>query len=269
VVLDDAARAPADIARVLRRCLEDSRPVYIELPRDMVGAECAPVAAASPSPVDADAVAACADEIMERLGRAQRPMVMVGVELRRYRLEDKVTLLTRRLGLPVATSFMGRGLLADRQAPLIGTYMGLAGDAAVTEAIEESDALLLLGVIISDTNFGVSARHVDMRGAIVAAERQVRLGFHVYEDVPLADLIDALLVRADRTSRHRHGGQRYVRCPRPHVDRRRHGRLPVCGHGHPPHADGGARLLRDRGIRCPRWPRPAGRQRRKAADTGR
>ena len=194
-VLDDAARAPADIARVLRRCLEDSRPVYIELPRDMVGAECAPVAAAPPSPVDADAVAACADEIMERLRRARRPMVMAGVELRRYRLEDKVTLLARRLGLPVATSFMGRGLLADPQAPLIGNYMGLAGDAAVTEAVEGSDALLLLGVIISDTNFGVSARHVDMRGAIVAAEREVRLGFHVYADVPLVDLIDALLVR--------------------------------------------------------------------------
>lgn len=195
-VLDDAARAPADIARVLRRCLEDSRPVYIELPRDMVGAECAPITAAPPSPVDADAVAACADEIMERLGRARLPMVMAGVEVRRYRLEDKVTQLARRLGLPVATSFMGRGLLTDAQAPLIGTYMGLAGDAGVTEAVEGSDALLLLGVIVSDTNFGVSARQIDMRGAIVAADREVRLGFHVYANVPLADLIDALLVRA-------------------------------------------------------------------------
>src|SRR3954470_13348096 len=40
--LDDAGRAPADIARVLRAAVEQSRPVYIELPRDMVGAPCAP-----------------------------------------------------------------------------------------------------------------------------------------------------------------------------------------------------------------------------------
>jgi indolepyruvate decarboxylase len=36
VRLDDAARAPADIARVLASCLRRSEPVYIEIPRDMV-----------------------------------------------------------------------------------------------------------------------------------------------------------------------------------------------------------------------------------------
>src|SRR6266536_1766526 len=33
--LDDARSAPTDIARVLRSCLTNSQPVYIELPRDM------------------------------------------------------------------------------------------------------------------------------------------------------------------------------------------------------------------------------------------
>ncbi len=41
--LDDARRAPGEIARVLRRCLAASRPVYIEMPRDMVSAPCAAV----------------------------------------------------------------------------------------------------------------------------------------------------------------------------------------------------------------------------------
>ena len=43
VRLDDAARAPADIARVLASCLRHSEPVYIEIPRDMVNVPCAPV----------------------------------------------------------------------------------------------------------------------------------------------------------------------------------------------------------------------------------
>ncbi len=196
-VLDDPARAPADIARVLRSCREWSRPVYIELPRDMVAAECGPVTTAPPSPVDDEAVAACAEEILDRLGRARTPVVMAGVELRRYRLEAKVAQLARRLGLPVATSFMGRGLLTAPEAPLIGTYMGVAGDPEVTEMVENSDALLLLGVILSDTNFGVSARHINMRRVIAAADREVRLGFHIYPNVPLAELIDALLARVE------------------------------------------------------------------------
>ena len=63
--LDDAERAPEDIARILRRCREQSRPVYIELPRDMVDAPCRAVEADTPRPFDPDAVAACADEILE------------------------------------------------------------------------------------------------------------------------------------------------------------------------------------------------------------
>ena len=58
VRLDDAARAPADIARVLGNCRRHSRPVYIELPRDMVGVPCQPVRAEQPSVVDAEALAA-------------------------------------------------------------------------------------------------------------------------------------------------------------------------------------------------------------------
>ena len=42
-VLDDPATAPEAIARVLRSCHERSQPVYIEIPRDMVGTEVRPV----------------------------------------------------------------------------------------------------------------------------------------------------------------------------------------------------------------------------------
>jgi indolepyruvate decarboxylase len=48
VRLDDAARAPADIARVLASCLRRSEPVYIEIPRDMVNLPCAPVVPEAP-----------------------------------------------------------------------------------------------------------------------------------------------------------------------------------------------------------------------------
>ena len=62
--------------------------------------------------------------------------------------------------------------------------------------VEDSDALLLLGVIVSDTNFGVSARRVDLRRAIQAFDGHVTLGFHTYPGIPLASLVEALLERA-------------------------------------------------------------------------
>jgi indolepyruvate decarboxylase len=195
VRLDDAERAPARIARVLRSCLEQSMPVYIELPRDMVRAPVAPVEALPGRAVDPDALAECADEILDKLRSAVAPALMVGVETRRYRLEAKVAELARRLGLPAVTSFMGRGLLAEPGMPLRGTYLGKAGDSAITALIEGSDALFLLGVLLSDTNFGVSGRAVDLRRAIHACARAVRIGFHVYHEMPLEALVDAILAR--------------------------------------------------------------------------
>jgi len=193
--LDDARSAPEQIARVLDSALRASRPVYLEIPRDMPGVACAEVPV-TPAPVpDADALAACADELLQRLRGAERPVLMAGVEIRRYGLETRVAELARRLDIPVVTSFMGRGLLSDSGLPLRGTYLGLAGDAEVSAAVEGSDALLLLGVIVSDTNFAVSAKRIDLRHAIQALESRVVIGHHVYPDLPLAALIDALLER--------------------------------------------------------------------------
>jgi hypothetical protein len=294
VRLDDAARAPADIARVLASALRNSEPVYIEIPRDMVNQPCAPVVREAPRrEIDADALAACVDEILARLAQAASPVLMAGVEVRRFALEDKVASLSRRLGLPVVTSFMGRGLLAEQDAPLVGTYMGVAGLPEITRLVEDSDALFLLGEIVCDTNFAVSESGSTCARPYRRWTARVTLGYHVYPQLPLAALVDALLARVgegeepfavtrpvyphgmhggrrdDRADRHRHGGERPDGRPRQAADRRRHGRLPVHRHGHRTYRAGRARLLRHHGLRRAGRPRLAGRDRAAAADPGR
>ena len=193
-VLDDPARAPADIARVLRSAREYSLPVYLELPRDLVGVEVAAVPVLPPSPTLPAALAEAAAEILGRLRGAHAPCIMVDVEVRRYGVEARVAELADRLGIPVVTTFMGRGLLSGHAVR--GTYLGAAGRADITELVEGSDALLLLGVILSDTNFAVSARKIDLRRAMLAIDREVQVGHHSYSNVPLDALMDALLAQA-------------------------------------------------------------------------
>jgi indolepyruvate decarboxylase len=195
-VLTDAPTAHNEIARVLRSARERSLPVYIELPRDMTGAPTAAVPVLPRWPTDPDALVECADEVIERLTAAKVGAIIVDVEIRRYGLEDRVTALARKLGLPVVTTFMGRGLLQQAPDVLLGTYLGAAGDPALTEMVEGADALLLLGVIFSDTNFALSHRRLDPRRTIVAFDRTVRIGHHIYMDIPIDDLIAALIERA-------------------------------------------------------------------------
>jgi indolepyruvate decarboxylase len=196
-VLDDAETAPAEIARVLTMARELSLPVYIEFPRDMVDVECAPVPGYVPAHGKPAAAKACATQVMALLKAAKSPALMLGVEVRRYGLEKKVAALAKKLAIPAVTSFMGRGILAETGAPFAGTYLGLAGEPSVRRLVERSDGLLMLGVIMCDTNFGVSKRQIDMRHAAQAFGRQVHFNHHLYPDVPLADLVDALLKIAE------------------------------------------------------------------------
>ncbi len=193
--LDDAARAPADIARVLASCIRESRPVYIEMPRDMSNVSCKAVEPEPARAIDTDALAACVDEILGCLINAKSPVLMIGVEVRRFGQEEQLAALASRLAIPVVTSFMGCGLLADAESPPLGTYLGVAGHKDITDLVENADVLMMLGVILSDTNVGVSRRKIDLRRAILALEGQVTLGYHTYNDIPLAALVAALLAK--------------------------------------------------------------------------
>ena len=203
VVLDDPALAPELIARALKNCIIESRPVYIEVPRDRVFDACDPVPILPlTGDCDADALDACTDEIIAALEQAHSPVLMVGVEIRRYGLEQDVALLSRKLGIPVATTFMGKGLLAGQPVDLRGTYMGIAGEQALTGLVESSDGLFLLGVLLSDTNFGISEKKIDLRRTVLACDGSVSLGFHTYHNIPLQELVLALNNKLPDKPRH-------------------------------------------------------------------
>ena len=195
-VLTDPLTAPAQIARVLRSAREMSLPVYIEFPRDMVAAEVEPIVALPPRHADAGALAECADEILARIDAATAPVAVVDVEIRRYGVENEIASLARKLNLPIVTTFMGCGLLEHAPDVVAGTYLGAAGDPAITRLVEDADLVLMLGVILSDTNFALSNRAPDPRRTILASSREVQIGHHSFREMPLADLIETLEARA-------------------------------------------------------------------------
>ncbi|MCW2218506.1 indolepyruvate decarboxylase [Bradyrhizobium japonicum] len=212
-VLDDPGRAPEAIARVLRNAREQSLPVYIEAPRDLVGARTAAVPTLACRPADPGALAECAEEILARLAQARAPVMIVDVEIRRYRIEAKTAKLARALELPVVTTFMGRGLMEEAADVLAGTYLGAAGHPKITRLVEDADAMLLLGVIVSDTNFALSQRQLDAPRTMLAVGREVRVGHHVYRNVPIEYLVDELVRRTPR--RNKPAGRKRLVLPYP------------------------------------------------------
>jgi len=201
-VLDDPETAADQIRYAIDLCQAYSLPVYLEVPRDMVDTRIRVGEAQSLSvPIEPGAVEEAAAEILRKVAGARQPVLVAGVEVHRFRQEPKVVELAERLGLTVVTTFMGRGVFPDDHPQWAGTYLGPASPPGVRALVEESDCLVMLGALLSDTNMGVHLRALDPRHVILAVSREVRSGFHCYEGVPLGDLVDTMIARSGATHR--------------------------------------------------------------------
>lgn len=195
-VLDNPETAPLEIARVLQAARDHSRPVYIELPRDMPLAEIGEVPPYRVPAFNKETVEAAARDTLSFLRQAKRPALLLGVEVRRFKLENKIAKLAAKLNIPIATTFMARGLLAKHDDLFLETYIGLAGSDYSRTLVEGSDGLLMVGVILSDTNFGVSAQMIQTAHRVHAVDHAVHHQYYTYSNVPLSALIDAMLEEA-------------------------------------------------------------------------
>jgi indolepyruvate decarboxylase len=194
-ILDDPRTAAAHIARALDAAVKMKRPVYLEIPRDMVDAAIDSPAedAALELNTDDGAVAEAVAEIAERLSSAARPVLIVGVEVHRFQLRDQVVRLAERLGVPVASSFLGRGVFPTRHLQFAGTYLGVVSPPPLRDVVENSDCVLLLGELISDTSLGVSAQRLTESNLIICVAREVFVGHHRYRDTPLERVVAGLV----------------------------------------------------------------------------
>jgi indolepyruvate decarboxylase len=194
-IVDNKQTAAGTIHRAIDVARKFKRPVYLEIPRDMVSADIAipPGFEEVELKVNESAVAEAAAEIIERLSRAERPVLIVGVEVHRFDLIARVIRLAERLRIPVTSSFLGRGVFPTRHPQFIGTYLGAVSPQPMRTLVEGSDCLLMLGERLSDTSLGVSADLLRGHDLITAVARDVFIGHHQYEHSPLELLVERLL----------------------------------------------------------------------------
>jgi indolepyruvate decarboxylase len=195
-VLDDPKAAASQIRKAIEVALKFKRPVYLEVPRDMVFADISPLSSVEQVElrVDDGAVDEAAQEIVNRLRASRNPVLIVGVEVHRFHLREKVLELAERLQIPVTSSFLGRGVFPTRHPQFVGTYLGVVSPQPLREIVESSDCLLLLGELVSDTSLGVSADRVNEDNLIVCVARDVFISHHRFQHTPLDCVVDKLLM---------------------------------------------------------------------------
>lgn len=199
--LVDPVTAFREIDRVLDTVVRYKRPGYIELPRDMV--DLVPHIGHSyqraEAPRDSHAADEAADEAAELLARAKKPLILAGVEIHRFGLQDKVLALAERLQIPIAATILGKSVIPETHPLFIGLYEGAMGRAQVTQYVEESDCVLLLGAFMTDLNLGIFTANLDPKKCVYVTSEQLRIRHHHYHGVDLGDFLARLASRPLRT----------------------------------------------------------------------
>lgn len=189
--LTDPLTAFAEIDRVLDACDRFKRPVYLELPRDMV--HVVPPVAHGYSGVthqfNPDATREAVRETVERVQKAKNPVIVAGVELHRFGLQNDLLNLAESAKIPIATTMLGKSVVSEKHPMFIGLYEGGIGDPAVTEFVEGSDLVLLLGAFLSDINLGIYTANLDPNRCVYATSETLRVSHHHYHNVDLRDFL--------------------------------------------------------------------------------
>ena len=196
-VLHDPVTAFAEIDRVLTAAQRYKRPVYIELPRDMLDArQVMPhrVQAGLP-PSDPEALREALDEACRLLTEAERPMILADVEIHRFELQDELLALAEEARLPIATTILGKSVVSEAHPLFAGVYEGGMGREEVTTFVEESDCLLMLGCFLTDINLGIFTAKLDPSRSINATSEDLQIRYHHYREVRLDDFIRGLRAR--------------------------------------------------------------------------
>ena len=199
--LNDPHTACREIDRVLDAAVRFKRPVYIELPRDMVKV-IPPHAPAyrQPEPAsNADALAEAVADAKRLLAEAKRPIIIAGVEIHRFGLHDQLLALAEATRIPIAATILGKSVVSEKHPLYVGLYEGAMGLDEVTKYVEESDCTLLLGAFMTDINLGINTANLDPGKCIYATSEQLRIRHHHFHDVLLGDFLRDLTAAKPQT----------------------------------------------------------------------
>ena len=197
ISLDDPSTAEREMDRAFAALLRYRRPIYIEIPRDLVHTPLAhPLRpfCLDDEPSDTAALDEAIAEVRAMLTKASRPAILAGAEIGRFGLQDDLTRLVERLNVPIASTLLGKSVIREDHPLYVGVYGALIARDEVQQFINESDCLLILGSILSDVeDLNADSPLLSEGRTIHATADRVAIKHHRYDAIRFQDFVRALV----------------------------------------------------------------------------
>jgi TPP-dependent 2-oxoacid decarboxylase len=206
ILIDNPRTAAKDIDRVLLSATRYKRPVYIELPRDMISMPIYQEQYIDSSTTyskitkvkegyetDMNSMQEALAETTAMINSSKQPVIIAGVEIHRFALQNKLLQLAGKTNIPVVATVLSKSVISEDHPSYIGVYEGAMGHESVREYVESSDCLILLGALMTDINFGISATPIEQSKSIYVTSEKLSIKYHNFENVLLQDFLTRLI----------------------------------------------------------------------------
>jgi TPP-dependent 2-oxoacid decarboxylase len=207
-VLADPHTAARGLHEVVSAIWAEQRPGYVEIHRDMVDREIE----VPQDLVEWDGRLAfyesnsrkleeAARETAAMFNASKRPVIIVGIEIHRYKEAHDVIQLAERMGAPVLATVLGKGAFPMHHPLYMGVHIGPLSPPPIVARMDQADFVLNLGCLKTDMNFGNRPPSIIQDKTVWAVDRRVDIKYHTYTDVGVRDFVRALLRQELRTHR--------------------------------------------------------------------
>jgi indolepyruvate decarboxylase len=194
-VLLDEQRAASEIVRCVEACLRHKRPVYLEIPHDIVDRDI-PITGlplATPGRSDPHTLQAALQETLSLVRTAKKPVILAGVELARYRMARLVVRMAEGMNIPFAADLLSKSAVPENHPLYLGVYGGaMSSDEHVRKYVESADLVLMLGTFITDMSMGFYTAKLDRRSTVLATSERTSVQYHRYDSIQFRDFLQSL-----------------------------------------------------------------------------
>jgi indolepyruvate decarboxylase len=192
-------RAALEIHELITNVMRELRPGYLEIRRDQVELEI-PVPdeirnwnGALPRPrSDPQRLSEALRDTVERLQRAERPVLIAGVDLHRVGAHGDFLRLAEKLECAVATTMLAKGVFPMDHPLHLGIQIGPFGAEPIQRRVAAADLVIELGTQHTDINLGRKPEIAPPERTIWAEPERVSISFHQYQGVMLHELVRGL-----------------------------------------------------------------------------
>ncbi len=179
--ITDLSSAASTINRLLSRCKLYSKPVYLEIPSDMVTCLFDITKQQKYTYGHSLDLEHCVNKTVSLLKSAKQPIILVGLEVQRYQLQHKLLNLIEATGLPYATFVTDKATLPEQHSQFIGLCgPGIEIQANCYEYLINADCILCIGSQLAKDHLHAFLLNSNHENTIFACNQQVHFSNKVY-----------------------------------------------------------------------------------------